>query len=153
MSVATKKQPESKSRYHSPLRARQAAETRQAIIRAAIKLFRERGWTATTLPMIAREAGTSVDTIYATFGTKSDLLMAAVDVAIVGDDEEAAMIDRPDFALLGQGKKMERLRNGVRFTLGVYERSLPTLKALQEAAASDEAALLDSRSTTTTAAT
>jgi AcrR family transcriptional regulator len=138
--VATKKKQESKSRYHSPLRERQAAETRQAIIRAAIKLFRERGWTATTLPMIAREAGTSVDTIYATFGTKSDLLMAAVDVAIVGDDEEAAMIDRPDFAMLGQGKKIERLRNGVRFTLGVYERSLPTLKALQEAAASDEAA-------------
>jgi AcrR family transcriptional regulator len=138
--VATKKKQESKSRYHSPLRERQAAETRQTIIRAAIKLFRERGWAATTLPMIAREAGTSVDTIYSTFGTKSDLLMAAVDVAIVGDDEEAAMIDRPDFALLGQGKKIERLRHGVRFTLGVYERSLPTLKALQEAAASDAAA-------------
>jgi AcrR family transcriptional regulator len=138
--VPTSSKPEPVSRYHSPLRARQAAETRQTIINAAIKLFRERGWAATTLPMIAGEAGTSVDTIYSTFGSKSDLLMAAVDVAIVGDDEEAAMIDRPDFALLGKGRRLERLRTGVHFTVGVYERSVPTLRALQEAAASDEAA-------------
>lgn len=138
--VATKGKKESASRYHSPLRARQAAETRRAIIDAAIKLFRERGWAATTLPMIAGEAGTSVDAIYSTFGTKSELLIAAVDVAIVGDDEEAAMIDRPDFALLGKGRRIERLRAGVHFTVGVYQRSVPTLKALQEAAASDDAA-------------
>jgi AcrR family transcriptional regulator len=128
------------SRYHSPLRARQAAETRQAIIAAAINLFRDKGWAATTLPMIAGEAGTAVDTIYSTFGSKSNLLMAAVDVAIVGDDEEAAMIDRPDFAQLGMGRKIERLRAGVNFTVGVYQRSVPLLRALQEAAASDEAA-------------
>jgi hypothetical protein len=66
--------------------------------------------------------------------------MAAIDVAIVGDDEEAAMIDRPDFALLGKGNRIERLRAGVRFTVGVYERSVPVLKALQAPAASDEAA-------------
>jgi AcrR family transcriptional regulator len=128
------------SRYHSPLRARQAAETRRTIIAAAITLFRDRGWAATTLPMIASEAGTAVDTIYATFGSKSSLLIAAVDVAIVGDDEEAAMIDRPDFAQLGKGRRIERLRAGVHFTVGVYQRSVPLLKALQEAAASDEAA-------------
>ena len=111
-----------------------------AIISAAIKLFHERGWAATTLPMIARQAGTAVDTIYSTFGTKSDLLMAAVDVAIVGDDQNAAMVDRPDFALLGKGRRLERLRAGVHYTVDVYQRSVPTLKALQEAAASDEAA-------------
>ena len=130
----------SASRYHSPLRARQAAATRQAIVAGAITLFRDRGWAATTLPMIAAEAGTAVDTIYSTFGSKSSLLMAAVDVAIVGDDEEAAMIDRSDFAELGKGKRIERLRAGVHFTVGVFQRSVPLLKALQEAAASDEAA-------------
>ena len=107
---------------------------------AAVRLFSDRGWTATTLPMVAAEAGTSVDTIYATFGTKSALMMAAVDVAIVGDDEEDAMVDRPDFALFAKGKRIERIRTGVRFTVGVYERSVPMLKALQEAAASDDAA-------------
>jgi AcrR family transcriptional regulator len=138
--VATTDKREPGSRYHSPLRARQATETRRAIVDAAIRLFSDRGWTATTLPMIAAEAGTSVDTIYATFGTKSALMMAAVDVAIVEDDEEEAMVDRPDFALFAKGKRIERLRTGVHFTVGVYERSVPMLKALQEAAASDDAA-------------
>ena len=38
------------------------------------------------------------------------------------------------------GTRIERIRTGVRYTIGVYERSLPILRALQEAAASDEAA-------------
>jgi AcrR family transcriptional regulator len=128
------------ARYNSPLRARQAAETRRAIVTAAIVHFGERGWAATTLPMIASEAGVAVDTIYSTFGSKSHLLMAAIDVAIMGDDDAPAMVDRPEFALLGKGSRKERLQTGVRFTLGVYERSVPMLKALREAAASDDAA-------------
>ena len=58
-----------RARYHSPLRERQAAQTRQAILDAALALFAEQGWAATTLPAIAGRAGISVDTIYATFGT------------------------------------------------------------------------------------
>jgi AcrR family transcriptional regulator len=140
LAVATTNKGEPGSRYHSPLRAKQATQTRQAIVSAAIVLFSDRGWTATTLPMVAAEAGTSVDTIYATFRTKSALMIAAVDVAIVGDDEEDAMVDRPDFALFAKGKRVERIRTGVGFTVGIYERSVPMLKALQEAAASDDAA-------------
>jgi AcrR family transcriptional regulator len=128
------------SRYHSPLRERQAAATRRAIIDAALVLFGEQGWAATTLPTVAARAGTSVDTIYATFGTKSALLMTAVDVAIVGDDEEAPMAQRPDFARFAQGRRHERLRTGVRYTMDVYARSVPILDALREAAASDQAA-------------
>jgi TetR/AcrR family transcriptional regulator of autoinduction and epiphytic fitness len=127
------------SGYHSPLRARQAAETKRAIVDAAIKLFREKGWAATTLPMVAAEAGTAVDTIYSVFGSKSALLMAAIDSAIAGDDP-TAMVDRPELARFAVGTRIERIRTGVRYTVGVYERSLPILRALQEAAASDEAA-------------
>jgi AcrR family transcriptional regulator len=130
------------SRYHSPLRAKQAAETRRSIINAAIELFSDRGWAATTLQEVAAKAGTSVDTIFSTFGTKSALMMAVVDVAIVGDDEEAAMVDRPEFAQFAKGRRIDRLRTGVHFTVGVFRRSIPILKALQEAAASDEAARL-----------
>jgi AcrR family transcriptional regulator len=133
-------QPEGKPAYHSPLRARQAAETRHAIVSAAITLFADRGWAATTLPMIAAEAGTAVDTIYSAFGSKSGLLMAAIELAIAGDDDPRYMLDRPELAEFAVGTRIERLRTGVRFTFGVYERSLPILGALQEAAASDEAA-------------
>lgn len=128
------------TRYHSPLRERQAAETRRAIIGAALELLGEQGWAATTLPMIAAEAGTSVDTIYATFGTKSALLLDVVEVAIVGDDEEAPMAERPEFARFAQGRRSDRLRTGVRYTMDVYERSVPILRCLREAAASDDAA-------------
>ena len=133
-------QPVAKPGYHSPLRARQAAETRLTIVSAAIRLFGDRGWAATTLPMIAAEAGTAVDTIYSAFGSKSGLLMAAIDLAIAGDDEPTAMVDRPELSRFAEGTRLERLRTGVRFTMGVYERSLPILRTLQEAAASDEAA-------------
>jgi AcrR family transcriptional regulator len=138
--VALNQIPKPASRYHSPLRAKQAAETRRSIISAAVELFSDRGWAATTLQMVAAEAGTSVDTIFSIFGTKSALMMAAVDVAIVGDDEEAAMIDRPEFAQFANGRRIDRLRTGVHFAVGVFQRSVPIFKALQEAAASDEAA-------------
>ena len=91
--------------YHSPLRARQAAETRRTIVDAAITLFKERGWAATTLPMVAAEAGTAVDTIYSVFGSKSGLLMEAIDLAIAGDDDPTAMVDRPELAEFGSGRQ------------------------------------------------
>jgi AcrR family transcriptional regulator len=138
--VAPGNRQDARSGYHSPLRARQAAETRQTIVNAAITLFRDRGWAATTLPMVAAEAGTAVDTIYSVFGSKSGLLLAAIDVAIAGDDDPTSMLDRPELALFAKGSRIERLRTGVHFTIGVYERSVPILRALQEAAASDEAA-------------
>ena len=128
------------SNYHSPLRARQAAETRRSIVEAALALFAQQGWAATALPAIAKQAGVSVDTIYSTFGTKSALLMDVVHLAIVGDDDDAPMVDRIDFAAFARGRRHERLRTGVRYTMDVYERSLPILETLREAAASDETA-------------
>jgi AcrR family transcriptional regulator len=129
-----------KAKYHSPLRARQAAQTRASILDAALGLFAERGWAATTVPMIAERAEVSPDTIYAVFGTKAALLMAVVDLAIVGDEDEDPMVDRADFAVLGEGPRPQRVRAGVRYTLSVYGRSVPILRTLREAAASDATA-------------
>ena len=128
------------STYNSPLRARQAATTKRSIVDAALLLFGEHGWAATTLPAIAKQAGVSVDTIYSVFGTKANLLLDVVELAIVGDDEETAMADRPDFAELGAGRRHERIRASIRYTLRVYDRSVPILRTLREAAASDPVA-------------
>lgn len=128
------------SKYRSPLRARQAAETRRSVIDASLELFSTQGWTATTVPMIARNAGVAEDTIYKTFGNKTALLMEVMEIALVGDDGETAMIDRPDFADVGVGRRPERLRKGVRYAITAYERSVGMLDALREAAASDEVA-------------
>src|SRR5262249_56974623 len=81
-----------------PPRARQAAETRRTVVGAAGHLFGERGWAGTTLAAVAAEAGTVVETIYAGFGSKAGLLIAALDVALVGGDGKAPLVERPDFA-------------------------------------------------------
>ena len=57
LGVVSDKVQESASRYHSPLRTRQAAETRRSIIDAALTLFGDHGVGGdTTLPMIAARA-------------------------------------------------------------------------------------------------
>jgi AcrR family transcriptional regulator len=65
--------------YSSPLRAARAAETRIRIQRAAGKLFAERGFTATTISGIAQEAGVSVDTVYAIFGSKAAIVASMLE--------------------------------------------------------------------------
>jgi hypothetical protein len=42
------------------------------------------------------------------------------------------MAHRPGLAEFGTGTRIDRLRIGIRFTVGVYERSVPMLKACQE---------------------
>jgi AcrR family transcriptional regulator len=58
-----------------------AARTRSAIIDAALRLFRERGYDATTMRAIASEAGVSVGTAYYYFDSKESLIQAFYDRA------------------------------------------------------------------------
>ncbi len=137
--MATASARRSQSGYHSPLRARQAAETRQTLLCAATRLFFERGWAATPLAAVAAEAGTAVETVYSAFGSKSGLLIAAIDVAIVGDDEQTPLVDRAEFAALGAGKRSERLVKAARIITRALVHAVPLMGALQEASASDAA--------------
>src|SRR5438067_9997120 len=59
-----------------PLRRRQALETRRSIARAARSLFSERGYAATSIEVVAEEAGVAARTVYAIFGTKKAILAA-----------------------------------------------------------------------------
>ena len=51
-----------------------ASQTRAAIIEAALRLFRETGYEATTMRAIAREAGVSTGNAYYYFGSKEELI-------------------------------------------------------------------------------
>lgn len=95
-------------RYRSPRRAMQAAQTRGAVLTAARALLAERGWAATGMRDVARSAGVSVETIYATFGSKVALLTAALDGAVVGDDEPVPLGERPVFRAMRRGTPQER---------------------------------------------
>lgn len=58
-------------------------------------MFLDRGYAGTTIRAVAASAEVSVPTVEALFGTKARLLKAAIDVAIAGDDEPVAVLDRP----------------------------------------------------------
>src|ERR1700759_5486410 len=73
--------------YDSSRRQAMAEETRLSVIEAATTLFGRRGWAGTGMRDLAQEAGVSVETVYGTAGSKSQLLMRALDVGVVGDDQ------------------------------------------------------------------
>ncbi|MFC9689177.1 TetR/AcrR family transcriptional regulator [Kribbella sp. NPDC056951] len=73
-------------RYESLRRAAQAQETRAEIARTARELFVAHGWAATTVRDVAREAGVSVPTIYATYRNKTGLALALADAADLAAD-------------------------------------------------------------------
>jgi len=78
---------ESSRPYRSALRERQAAQTRERVIRAAGRLFSVQGYRATTFAQIASEADVSVETVQK-HGPKTSLLQAAVELASFGVEGE-----------------------------------------------------------------
>jgi len=125
--------------YRSQRRRQQAAETRVLILAAASRLFGERGWVGTGVRDVAGEAGVSVETVYANFKTKGDMLIAALDVAVVGDDEPVPLDRRAEFEALGSGPRNQRLAAAARLVTDVHRRTAGVVFALREAAASDPA--------------
>jgi TetR/AcrR family transcriptional regulator of autoinduction and epiphytic fitness len=83
-----------KRRYESARRQQQATQTRRAILDAAGALFVDPGYAATPLTAVAAKAGVAVQTVYAVFGSKRQLLSDLVDVTIAGDDAPVALPDR-----------------------------------------------------------
>jgi AcrR family transcriptional regulator len=84
-----------KRAYRSPLRDSHAQTTRRAVIQAATRLFADRGYVATSMDDIAREAGVSRATVFTSVGSKAAVLKAAYDIAIVGDDDPVPLPQRP----------------------------------------------------------
>ena len=67
-------------------RRAKAEATRARIIAGAYGLFCENGYRATTMDLIAQQAGVAVQTVYFTFHTKDDLLKAVFEWTVLGDD-------------------------------------------------------------------
>ena len=127
-------------RYNSPRRAAQAARTRETIVRAAQELLEERGWAGTTLPGVASEAGVSLKTVEAVFGTKAVLLQAAVDYAIRGDVDPLPMPQRDSVTRMEAAPDAPTmLRLHAKHLRTINSRSARIAAAVEQAAASDEA--------------
>ena len=88
-------------RYHSPLRQRQAEESRRAVLDAAHALFVEQGYGATTIELVAERAGVSKPTVFNAVGNKVALFRAVRDRAMAGDDEPLTVSERDSVAAIG----------------------------------------------------
>jgi AcrR family transcriptional regulator len=113
-------------------REQMAAQTREDILKAARKLFAERGYVATSIGDIAAEAGVAVQTIYARLGSKRGMLMALIDLI----DEEADVGENVA-AVLSAATPREVLGAEVRLTRAFQERCGDVIGALLAASAAE----------------
>jgi AcrR family transcriptional regulator len=129
--------PEGGRRYDASGRRRRAEENRVLVLEAATRLFSERGW-AVGMRDVAAGAGVSVETVYAHFGSKVELLNQVLDVAVVGDDRPVALMERPEFAALGRGDVAARVAAAASLVTAINRRTAGLQRALREAAATDQ---------------
>ncbi|TCK22401.1 TetR/AcrR family transcriptional regulator [Pseudonocardia endophytica] len=136
--------------YRSDLRARQARETRRAVVAAAADLFVRHGYAATTLDAVADAAGVSRKTVFNAVGGKPALLKLAWDQSLVGDDEPVSMADRPAVAqIVATTDPAEAVASWVDLMIEVAERAAGLAGAVVAAADTDaDAAALLERSAT-----
>jgi AcrR family transcriptional regulator len=135
---------EGKRPYDARKRRERAEEerraTRRRVIEAATRLFETKGYRGTTMADIASEASVAMQSVYSAGRSKADLLNAAVQRAVAGDDQEVLVQDRPAFADVAREpdpvRQMELLAEAL---CVIHERSEPMQAALREAAAYDPA--------------
>jgi AcrR family transcriptional regulator len=125
-------------RYHSPRRLEQAVATRRAVLDAARDLFVDKGYLATTVADVARQARVAVDTVYATVGRKPALLREVVETAISGTDR-AVPAEQRDY--VARARAAPTLRGKIEaYVAGLVEiqpRLAPVYLALRDAATTD----------------
>lgn len=115
--------------------------TRTAVAEAARRLFLERGYAATTIEAISRASDTPQPTVYRLFSSKLGILRAVLDLAIAGDDEAVAMLDRPQVrSLVADPDPHQALIGFAALVGGLMVRTAPVHHVLEEAARSDPAA-------------
>ncbi len=73
-----------------------AARSRSRIVAAAIRLFLADGYARTTIAAVAAAAGVSADLVFHLFGSKRELLRAAMDASVGGDDQDVPFLERAE---------------------------------------------------------
>jgi AcrR family transcriptional regulator len=127
-------------RYESARRQGQAAQTRRDIVAAAGKLFRDRGYTATSMPLIAAEAGVVVETIYRAFGSKAGLFRAVMEAVLAGGATraEVPVEERPAIrAIIEERDPRRQVELYATTQPGIHRRAGPLGRALLGAVATD----------------
>ncbi len=124
--------------YSSELRAKQAEATRDKVVAAAVSLFGERGYAATTMPAIARRAHVSTETVQAN-GPKLALLREALNAVTFGGSNDTDVRQTPlGRALLAVVSPSDAVHAAAAVLTQVNASSHGLWLALSEAARGDE---------------
>ena len=124
--------------YRSAHRTGQAAQTRAAILAAADVLFRDKGWTATTIALIARQAGVSAETVYSGFGNKRTILQTLVVAAVRRDAPEVPVTGQAaPLAVLANPDPARLLGHFARDIADVLSRVAPLMAVVRSGATAE----------------
>lgn len=77
--------------YQSPVRKRQAANTRRRIVEATRQLLEKEGYAGMTIEAIARRAEVSAQSVYGIFKSKTGILIELLDESTFGPEYEEAV--------------------------------------------------------------
>src|SRR4029079_17378905 len=114
------------------LRERQAQLTQAEILRAARRLFAERGYTRTSVRDIAEAAGVSAQTVYDSIGSKQVLVLRLNDLI----DSEAGVMKIAEAAMRSDDPT-EIASMSDRITRSILEHCSDILRALVTGASSE----------------
>jgi len=129
-----------KRRYDATRRQEQARENQRRIIDAATTLFADRGYAGTPLTEIAAAAGVAVQTVYAAFGTKVNLLARAIDASLAGDEAPVPMAERdPVRRIIAEPDPYRTVEMYAALTAAISARAHGIVLAAWAAAPSDPA--------------
>src|ERR1019366_1438672 len=115
--------------YRSPQRCEQAVATRLSVLAAARDLLQDKGYAATTVADVARCAGVSVDTVYASVGRKPELVLAVIDTMLAGADEPVPAEQRDYVLAIGSEPTA---RGKIEIYAAAVARLIPRTAPLQE---------------------
>jgi len=107
--------------YRSPLREKRATQTRERILDGLVRVLAKNGIAELSIPLIAREAGVSIPSVYRYFPTKRDLVAAL--------DEYAHRKGSFDFSELPPMETPDDLADMIPVTFQRREAIEPTLSA------------------------
>jgi AcrR family transcriptional regulator len=119
-------------------REEKALQTHVRIVDAATRLFLERGYVATPIDAIAQAADVAVETVYARFRNKTNLMLAVKDAAVT-EGGEVPLDRRPELNLLAAETDQRRqVQIAAALSRGMLQRISPVYAVLRDAAAADD---------------
>jgi AcrR family transcriptional regulator len=128
-----------KRRYDASRRQADALGRRRRVVEAATELFLEHGYGGTSIDAVAKAAGVSAQSVYASFESKAGILAQAVHLARTGDEEGSLQRTEQALAILREPDIKRRCRLIAELLRGAYERAARLIAMVERASATDPA--------------